>query len=242
MATIIVQPISTIFTDTTEYAVTAKAIRNIETIELPNTPTTTQTDTGPTESIAETVFATPELLEMILLKVPDMRTVLHAQRVNKTFQATVKGSAPLLRKLWLLPQKGPHTVMANDKEAVKTMRINPLLLDHRRKLFMRNLFFWQGSLLGTSKTIIVDIHYPSLQQAIHLSKTRGSWRDMFVVQPHCNEIKWSVGQCKDLRTWQQGKECKKVEIKLVFSGGGPPRLGELVDALVEKFGGGNELG
>ena len=243
MATFTVfQPSSTIIINSTERSATAKTNHSVGASELPEISTIAQIDTDPTKNLAETVFAVPELLEMILLKVPDMRTVLHAQRVSKTFQATMRGSAPILRKLWLLPQKDSHTITADDKQAVKSMRINPLLLDHRRKLFMRNLILWRDSLLNSKKTIIVDIHHPSLQQAVYLSKQAGSWRDMFVVQPHCDEIMWSVGQCRDLRTGGNGKDCKTVEIKLVLSGGGPPTLGELVDALVEKFDDGTVLG
>ncbi|KAK5132308.1 hypothetical protein LTR08_009216 [Meristemomyces frigidus] len=199
--------------------------------EAPELPSATAV----TPTAAEAVFALPELLELILLQVPCPRTVLRAQAVHPVFRATITNSAPLQRKLWLLPSPtgNPNaTIAAHDKQAVKTMRLNPLLLTHRRALSMRSFFLWQGSLLGTSNALIVDIHYPTLQRAMALSADRsGSWRGMVVVQPHCDGIQWSVGQCRDLRTRET------VHVGLRFGGGGPPRLGELVDALVEKFGG-----
>jgi len=52
-----------------------------------------------------TVFATPELLEAILLELP-MRSLLTCQRVDRTFQATIKGSTKLQVNLYyrLAPQ------------------------------------------------------------------------------------------------------------------------------------------
>lgn len=65
-------------------------------------------------SSAQQVLDLPELLELILLEdAVDVKTLLFAQRVSKTFQATAQGSVKLLRKLWLLADTSEKDLEVN---------------------------------------------------------------------------------------------------------------------------------
>lgn len=77
---------------------------------------------GPTTAAAAAsakVFELVELLEAILVKVDDERTLLASQRVSKIFQSTTKGSVRLQRKLWFQP--------APEQEGDRVFPANPLL-------------------------------------------------------------------------------------------------------------------
>lgn len=72
---------------------------------------------------AAKIFAIPELLESILLELhgKDLKTVLLAQHINKTFRDTIKSSIKIQRALFLKPDP------TRDPQAKP--RINPFLLD-----------------------------------------------------------------------------------------------------------------
>lgn len=74
-------------------------------------------------SAAEKVFATPELLEMILLEVSDApqprrdipgpaKPLFVLQRVNSAFQATITRSTTIQRRMWLKPYPKGSTMTA----------------------------------------------------------------------------------------------------------------------------------
>ena len=71
----------------------------------------------------EAVANTPELLEDILLRI-DMRTLLLSQRVNKTFEATIAGSAKLRQKLFM------HPIPANTKFLCTELQCRDITCDN----------------------------------------------------------------------------------------------------------------
>lgn len=102
------------------------------------------------------------MLEHILLddKV-DLKTLLFAQRVSKTFQATIQGSVKLLRKLWMLPDTGE-----------KNFKFNPLLA--RPPSNNRDVLFYPGRKLNVSHGNIflqLDLNWV-------LETRSGSWQKM----------------------------------------------------------------
>lgn len=80
-----------------------------------------------TSPLASEVFAVPELLEKILLHLPILDLLTVAQRVNKTFLATITSSIHLRRALFF--ETRPQTQV--EKDAYAAPKINPLL----RKMF-----------------------------------------------------------------------------------------------------------
>lgn len=72
------------------------------------------------DTVAHKVFSIPELLELIMMNIePDSDrasapqgrgTLLHAQRVSKTFQAVIKDSAKLQRSLFFAQDPEPATL------------------------------------------------------------------------------------------------------------------------------------
>ncbi|KAK5115642.1 hypothetical protein LTR85_009813 [Meristemomyces frigidus] len=155
---------------------------------------------------------------MILLKV-DMRTLLHAQKVSTAFHGTIHTSPALRRKLWL----SSRTTAAEEEDPKAKRMLNPFILDHRRKLYLKGLYLWQNTSAAAPKTCIVDLHFASLQHAMALRSA--SWCEMVVVQQHHASIQWSVG-------YYEGGKVKSVGFMFPD---GPPTLGLLVDALLETF-------
>ncbi|KAK6437518.1 hypothetical protein LTR95_006287 [Oleoguttula sp. CCFEE 5521] len=67
----------------------------------------------------------PELLEMVLFSVNDMRTVLLAQRVNKKWYTTIGQSRPLQEMLFF---RLPEDALDSDRNALLPLHYNTLLL------------------------------------------------------------------------------------------------------------------
>lgn len=87
-------------------------------------------------SSAQQVLELPELLMLILLEdTVDVKTLLLAQRVSKTFEATIQGSARLLRKLWLLPDTSEK-----DLEVTKLLKSTTWGRETRSPLICRRPF------------------------------------------------------------------------------------------------------
>ncbi|KAK4905866.1 hypothetical protein LTR49_024912 [Elasticomyces elasticus] len=152
------------------------------------------------------LVGTFELLEQILMDgAIDMQTVLLAQRVNKTFVATVANSLPLQRKLFFTPQ--PHK---SDVPTLNRLLTVSSVLSH--------LPFWAGSdnqgkqgletraHLATDHHVVLEVpklrpirdgerqdHF--LQIGLCARRLRGklnvgvlelgSWQRMYMTQPPC---------------------------------------------------------
>ena len=78
------------------------------------------------------VLAIPELLEAILLQLPQA-DVLFAQRVNKTFRDAIQGSISIRRHLFYEQSTSP----SSHEQKVEPPRINPIL--HRSPLYVRRI-------------------------------------------------------------------------------------------------------
>ncbi|OTA24045.1 hypothetical protein BTJ68_13364 [Hortaea werneckii EXF-2000] len=136
-------------------------------------------------SAAEQFFSMPELLEIMLLKLP-IQNLLLAQRVCSWFKATMDESVRIRRALFFVPEP-----VAGERGA-GTPRVNPLLTDesqlHRRRFIITKATFdceptLPISIMVTVKDGGVGIerkHMPSWQDATCFS--HGSWRKMLAVQ------------------------------------------------------------
>lgn len=113
---------------------------------------------------ARKVFDIAELLEKILLNVDDMRTVLLAQRVDRTFKATIDGSVLLKKKLWLLPDTTEEKLEINPIWKWSRWRVEPL----------RTLPFFETWICGSAITVEARIQ--------SLFTLGGSWKDMIVAR------------------------------------------------------------
>lgn len=124
------------------------------------------------------VFAIPELLEAILLGV-DEKTLFLSQRTNKTFQATIRDSIKLQRKLGFL-------ALSSESVADDPFPTNPLLLKRIGIFEQPTLvcnFFVRGwpfpSFEWHYRRCIVMEDYGS---GGFLCSKKGSWRDLLVMR------------------------------------------------------------
>ncbi|KAF2162409.1 hypothetical protein M409DRAFT_27034 [Zasmidium cellare ATCC 36951] len=136
------------------------------------------------------VFATPELLEAILLEVDDMQTLLLSQRVDKTFKAAIDSSIHFQRALWFKPMPSTASLPRD-----KVLR-NSLIGKFRRRLGIERMV--QGSfqrLHDDGSESEVDFEWKSTK-IITLSvikRRKGSWRKMLPFQPGLATETWLVG-------------------------------------------------
>ena len=176
------------------------------------------------------VLNTTELLEHILLRVSydvpsqnfskyDMKTVLLSQRVNRKFQAVVRGSHQIRVKLWLEPG-------ARDR---KPLGLNPLLEEQfeRRRIPHIALLCLSSSPMPAPLAII-----GTSQMAVESPPAIESWRDMLVVQPHpqqcsTDSLKWELWG-HEAPDWKSKTRWKCVALRDC------PTAGQLVDRQLRK--------
>lgn len=105
------------------------------------------------------VFATFELIEMVLLRTP-MTTILQAQRVNKTFQHVTRRSLKLQQRLWFKPTNS------------QAFALNPLF--HPTIAFPRTCYIINNDTLD-----MTGLHCPV---GSYLGYGNESWQRMLLVQ------------------------------------------------------------
>ncbi|KAI7187581.1 hypothetical protein KC363_g5902 [Hortaea werneckii] len=149
-------------------------------------------------SVAKQFFSMPELLEMMLLKLP-VQDLLLAQRVCSLFKATMDESVRIRRALFFVPEP-----VAGERGA-RTPRVNPLLTEesqlHRRRFIISKATFDCEPTLPISIMVKVKDrgvgierkHISLLQDATYFS--HGSWRKMLAAQSL--EIALLVSRCGD---------------------------------------------
>ncbi|KAK3677958.1 hypothetical protein LTR78_002053 [Recurvomyces mirabilis] len=190
--------------------------------------------------VAAAVFATPELLENILLQMAstgtvtsatlaqDMSTLIHYQRVNKTFKATIDRSWPLQTLLFRRQKR-----LANDQlplflslcrriELEDNENINQLLLD---RAVMIDLWGSTITLLSSFDSPYEPTILLCSNRAQPIGKAKaipvtGSWRGMMLAQPPFPLfIRWENIGCTS--------RCKFILGNLEYKAG--VTLGEVVD-------------
>ncbi|KAK3638482.1 hypothetical protein LTR56_003228 [Elasticomyces elasticus] len=120
---------------------------------------------------ARSVLDTPELLEMILLRL-DAKNLLQAQRVSKTFHSNIKASIRLQRLLWNLPRK--H----DPKAPITNYNFNPLIDDRCHRLGLEKMLQWK---LDKQQGVIVDVYWRTWGDVVDGKKR--SCDNMLVLQP-----------------------------------------------------------
>lgn len=117
----------------------------------------------------------PELLENILLNLP-IRDLLLAQRVNKTFQATILGSSKLQQALFLKPLAGKFLYYQPPPRAPLLWLESPE--DPMHHTVHGNPFFYHvyGDVTSAKDS-------PASPKSDAIQRPEASWRRMLVSQP-----------------------------------------------------------
>ena len=127
----------------------------------------------------------PEMLENILLDV-DMKSLLLAQRVDKTFKATIDGSVKLQKKLWFLPD----TCHIEDPESDEDMTVNPLLDDFPYEKRMKPPFGIYNEYRDSKQAFKAFIWSDLPQLPVQLGSGPESWRKMQLARPQSERNKF----------------------------------------------------
>lgn len=136
------------------------------------------------ESAVRKVLGNTEMLEKVLERVDDMRTLLLAQRVNSKFRDVIwKGKSKQIRRtLWL----EPTPALMN---ATREVYINPLMLKRPHAVGLSNLEKLgsddrtQTSIFAPTTSRGMSVKFSSPQRLKHLLPRPGSWKNMLLFQP-----------------------------------------------------------
>ncbi|KAK0259661.1 hypothetical protein B0A54_15583 [Friedmanniomyces endolithicus] len=180
-------------------------------------------------SAAQSVLATTELLESILLHLPPSQ-LLAAHLTSRTFAATIQSSPPLRRTLWLAPRLPlpPGAPLTN-------YNLNHLLADHARQLGIDTLLQWNRD--RQSGRVIIDVYWRSWAHVIDPAPRSSDW--MLVYQPRGRAVSvtWSVGFYEaPARGRAVGREERKRQVMFEWEDGRLATLGMLRAVVVERFG------
>lgn len=169
------------------------------------------------------VFGITELLENILLHLntsteEGLKTLLFSQRTNKTFEATIKGSIRLQRKLFLSKLSKPD-------HADRPPKYNRLLRPFSSVRARHGLYITYYSTCDMSGGRHIKFIFSGDLNAA----AQGSWRHMYLDQGpgryHSVQFAMTRGDWRNL-TWSYPKLCDM----------GNARLGDLLDVVdVERL-------
>ncbi|KXS93990.1 hypothetical protein AC579_7622 [Pseudocercospora musae] len=217
--------------------------------------TSTIMKTIPQSTAATRVFATAELLEAIMLevlgsevidcagrhdnrasgyeeRVECAKTVLHMQRVNKTFQSCILGSPALRRQLGLATRVGTQRAIS-----VNTLMLKPYrwIAPWRSPIPINGLEHF--CLFNNDKGVAVSFEITDRRRLQDtLRNSPASWLKLWVSCPMPEHIRLSIGSChRDAKTgadlyWWQMEIKVKAEI-----------LGVLLDLAMSLKGAAEEL-
>jgi len=181
-------------------------------------------------SAAQSVLATTELLESILLHLPPAQ-LLAAHLTSRTFAATIQSSPPLRRTLWLAPRLPlrPGAPLTN-------YNLNHLLADHARQLGIDTLLQWNRD--RQAGRVIIDVYWRSWAAVVDPAPRSSDW--MLVYQPRGKAVRvpWSVGFYEAPGRWGRavGREERKRQVMFEWEDGRLPTLRMLRAVVVERFG------
>jgi hypothetical protein len=185
------------------------------------------------------VLGTPELLTLILSHV-EVRTLLHATRVNRAFNSIISSTRTLQQHLFFVPCKTtpPPEVITYSGEyeaypplTVRLVRLNPLLLHSFPNFFPK-------SKIGGGRTGFLDLDWAKdSTRTKSYAQAGATWRRMFLSDPAPEKMTliWRKGN-----RW--GEEFLKVDLQ---QGGQKPTMGLLFDTIQEivvekgRFAGGS---
>lgn len=128
------------------------------------------------------VLNTTELLEQILLFLPERDLLVHAQRVNRSFRTLITSSPSLQQKLFFkrIPSRGPD---GDDKHC--TWHANPLLLAAFPPMFTSSQGKW-NKLRGNQ--VYQNLDWQKESKAEAYKRREASWRRMLVSQPPVSRL------------------------------------------------------
>lgn len=137
---------------------------------------------------ATAVLETTEMLENIM-RFLDMKTLLLSQRVDKRWQATIKGSIMLQKKLFMLPATLGDVFeleMMGSRQDSQSL----VLPDTRRKAVTSNY----SSRYSVVNPLLFDSskneNRPMFRHSLESTAAEGSWRDMQIGQPPLSGFFW----------------------------------------------------
>lgn len=188
--------------------------------------TTMKRATAPTDGSnpsASAVFATVELLEYILVHLPMLDLLTNAQRVNRHWKGTIKGSPCLQRKLYLQPELQEKGFLDCDRVA------NPLLEDVVPFCYQQHPDVLNYQMLDLTGLEVFSIFSNTNRKSAFLCP-KASWRLMLFSQPPPLRLGlWkSYPEPGDLPRNQDSRQSFKIQ---TFPQG--LRMGTLYDRFVE---------
>lgn len=140
------------------------------------------------EPASSKVFAIPELLEKILMDLGIRELLVNAQRVDKTWHATIKGSKKLQQALFLepIPLETIHgTRRWSVKESEGTLYLSTNALESGIDVLKKNML--KASIVVNPLTWYmphnVDCYEPLPTRQIAKCAPNASWRRMLLTQP-----------------------------------------------------------
>jgi hypothetical protein len=167
------------------------------------------------DSAAQRAFLIPEILETILLNIPRRGLLVDAQRVNRSWRNTVKGS-PALQRLLFFEQCPKHEG--------REPEFSDLLNETFPPFFSHNLDD-DGHPKWTQESLSRTDWNSSPAKRDAYSRKEASWRQMLIVQPAITRI----NICK---SWSSVTGMGKVEGRIVVTDG--LRMGTLYDLVEEE--------
>jgi hypothetical protein len=139
-------------------------------------------------SAIERVFATPELLEAILIQLIPTNQLLRAQLISRLFHTTITTSPKIQQLLFFRP---------NPTRLTKDWFINPLLRQHFLPWFAPSEGRFGSRNYDTLKLMDWTTSPSTRDAFLH---PEASWRNMLLTQPQSTELKvvrWIHGQGGD---------------------------------------------
>lgn len=194
-------------------------------------------------SAGSLLVGTIELLEIILQHL-DMKTLLLAQRVNRTWHDVISTNTYLQKKLFMVPStldeaivfakadSGTNKLVINRDGIVRKSAEDRLLLKHtvREDCFIRNP-------LVTFKCRQDHIRIDAPQLLKIAEHLQPSWTRMLYTQPPIGRVRGSICVGQDLRASRVGLVGGCIRIFGDFVGNEPMKtLSQLVEAIEKKIG------
>lgn len=123
------------------------------------------------------VFAIPELLEQILLHLPQ-QDILRYQRMNSTFRDAIKQSKDIQTKLFIKLQH-PHAKPSTFHDTTLNPLAGPLLDAYGKEMNMISFPY------SDEPHVSISVSRARFMHVNDLDCTRGSWREMWASDPPC---------------------------------------------------------
>ncbi|KAH7360829.1 hypothetical protein BKA65DRAFT_547540 [Rhexocercosporidium sp. MPI-PUGE-AT-0058] len=154
-----------------------------------------------TRTAAQQVLSTPELLENILRHLPFHDLLVHAQRVNRTFNDVISSSLPIQKSLFFLPapdqvepQPCPFLRASSNTRFVdrRVQDWDQVQRESRKQGHKRP--HHRGEWLDDSGIMPYSRNAASSARKEAVAREDASWRRMLIIQPPIKEVHVDSGK------------------------------------------------